>query len=199
MSFRYTLILLLVAIVAIGGFFIAQRTVPASSSGPPVTPTPVLVNLNPDTVTEMDVKITANGNSREADFSKQNNAWKLTNPPDNGDLDQAKVDNLATELATLHGTRTVAPAGSDISKYGLNNPRVTVTLSAGSQKSTVLVGDSSVDGQNYYAMTQGGDIELVSGGLVTTMGALVTNPPHVTPTPSGAPVAPAGTPAAAPS
>ena len=181
MSFRYTLILLAVAAVAIAAFGLAQRATPPQSSAPPVTPTPALVSLAPASVTEMDVKI---ANGKEAVFSKTDSTWKLTNPPDTGELDQAKIDNLASTLATLHGTRTVAQPGADLSQYGLNNPRVTVTLTAGSQKSTIMVGDPSVDGQTYYATTQGGAVDLVSAGLVATMNALVQNPPHVTPTPS---------------
>jgi hypothetical protein len=193
-SFRYTLILLVVAIVAIAGFGIAQRAAPPQPAGPPVTPTPVLVDLGGTDVTDLDVKIGSN----EADFTKTNGQWTLTKPPDNSLLDQAKIDALATELSTLHGSRVVGSGGTDLQQFGLNNPKITVTLTGGSKKQTVLVGDASVDGSQYYAMTQGGsDVELVSGGLVTTMNALVSTPPKVTPTPSGAASAsPAASPAA---
>ncbi len=195
MSFRFTLALLVLAIVAIAGFGIAQKEMPAPA--PSVTPTPALISLDATDVNDLDVKTSGS----ETELVKGGSSWALSKPDQDPNVDQAKVSGSVAQLAQLKGSRSVASTSADLQPYGLRSPQLTVTLKTASGKSAVLlVGDKTVDGNNAYAMTQGGsDVALIPSSLVTSITALATNPPRATPTPvPTATLAPAPTAEAAP-
>src|SRR5205823_3936972 len=185
-SFRFTLILLAVAIVAIAGFGIAQKASPPSS-GPQSTPTPVLLDLLPSEVTALDVK----AGGRETELTKSENKWQLSKPNQTPDVDQAKVTQLVGRVATLTGGRSIAKAGEDLQPYGLGNPSVTATLTGANNKQEVLlVGGKNVNGNQYYAMRQGGtDVALIDNSVVDSLTGLTTALPLATPAPTQLPTA----------
>lgn len=180
MSFKFTLILLAVAVVAIAAFGIAQKASPPSA-GAAATPTPVLLDLQPTEVTDFDVK--ASGG--ETELTKSNNSWQLVKPTQTSNVDQTKVSQLVSQTATLTGTRSVASATGDLQQYGLSRPGVTVSLTGANNKQEVLlVGDKTINRNQNYAMRQGGsDVALLDSNLVGSLTALASSPPIATPGP----------------
>ncbi|MDE3075825.1 MAG: DUF4340 domain-containing protein [Chloroflexota bacterium] len=195
MNFRYTLALLVVAVLVLGGVAIAQKQMPAPK--PAVTPTPVLFNLKSGDITGFDIKT----KTRETDLVDTNSKWKLVKPSEDENVDQVKISSLASQVATLNGTRTVAGAGGDLSSFGLDQPPLTVTLTMKDGKAhTLLVGNRNVDGNYYYAMPKGGtEVSLIGSSVVNGLMAMADTPPRATPTPTptNAPV-PAATPSPTP-
>src|SRR5437867_405451 len=147
MSFRFTLILLGLAVVAIFGFGLAQRQSPPPSGPEPSRPA-VLTDLVPSSVTSLTVKT----GDRETSFSKSDSGWKLVKPREDADIDQGKLGQLVGQVATLTSSRSVAKPGEDIGPYGLRSPALTVTLAGGGKTETLLVGDKNVNGNQYYAV-----------------------------------------------
>jgi len=183
MSFRYTLILLAVAIVAIAGFGLAQRAAPPAS-GPAATPTPELLDLSPAEVTDLDVKTSG----KETELVKNGTTWQLSKPSQDPNVDQAKVSQIVGQLAPLDASRSVAKSTDDLTPYGLKSPQLTVSLTGSASKQEVLlVGDKNLNGNQYYAMRQGGsDVGLIESSVVDGLTGLANNPPRATPAPSPA-------------
>jgi hypothetical protein len=187
LSFRFTLILLGVAVVAILGFGLAQRQSPPQA-GPAPTPTAVIMDLQPSTVTSFSVKSA----DKEASFSKDDSGWKLVRPSESSDVDQAKIGQLVSQVATLTSSRSVAKPGEDVGPYGLRSPSLMATLSGGGKTETLLVGDKNVNGNQYYAVRQeGSDVGLIPANLVTSLMDVAANPPR-----AAASASPASSPAA---
>jgi hypothetical protein len=189
-NYRFTLVLLVIAIVAIAGFGIAQKQLPSASAQATPTPAALLDVASTANVLGLDVKT----QGKETDVVKDpsnSNQWKLVKPVDFPYVDQSKVDDVVGQLTSLQGTSAVAKASDDLSPYGLANPRVTVTLQENSNKTeTLLIGDPTMNSNNYYAMKQGGsDVELVINTLVDSLTNLANNPPRATPTPTSTPTA----------
>jgi len=187
-NYRFTLVLLVIAIVAIAGFGIAQKQLPSSSGAATPTPAPLLAVPSTADVLGLDVKT----QGKETDVVKDpnnNNQWKLVKPVDYPYVDQSKVDDVVGQLTTLQGTSSVAKATDDLAPFGLTNPRMTITLQENSNKTeTLLIGDPTMNSNNYYAMKQGGsDVELVINTLVDGLTNLANNPPQATPTPTSTP------------
>jgi len=179
MNFRLTLVLLVVAVLAIAGFGVAQKQVP-----PVITPTPVvppLLSLNVGNVVSLDVKT----KDKETNVVKDTGKWKLVKPDLDTNVDQSKVDGVVGQLANLQGNGIVADASANLQPYGLTNPLVTASLQTGDgTTSVVLIGDATVNSNNYYAMKQGGpNVQLVPNSFVNDLVSLANNPPKATPTP----------------
>lgn len=180
MNFRFTLVLLVVAILAIAGFGIAQKQLPAPV--PTATATPQILNVSSSDVTSLDVKT----KGHETDLVKSGSKWQLVKPVQDQNVDQSKVDGLVGQLSTLTGTRTVAQSNVDLQPYGLKDPAVTVAVkSSGNKTDTLLIGNKTIDGNNYYAMTQGGsNVQLISNSVVNGLTGIANTPPQATPTPT---------------
>ncbi len=183
MSFKFTLVLLALAVVAIAGFGLAQRQSPPPSGGPEATPTAVLLNFPASSLTSLDLK----AGDRDTNLVKDGANWKLVKPSEDPNVDQAKVNSLLGQMTYLASTRLVAKPGEDIGPYGLRNPQLTVTLSGGGQTQTLLVGDKNVNGNQYYAMRQeGSDVGLIPSSLVTALMDLANNPATLRPSQTSA-------------
>ena len=75
--------------------------------------------------------------------------WKLTGPITGG-ADFTAVDGIVGRLYQLKMKSLVAEDGSaDLKKYGLDKPQYTVTLGAGSARSTLAIGGKAEEGSVY--------------------------------------------------
>ena len=75
--------------------------------------------------------------------------WKLTEPITGG-ADFTAVDGIVGRLYQLKMKSLVAEDGSaDLKKYGLDKPQYTVTLGAGSARSTLAIGGKAEEGSVY--------------------------------------------------
>ncbi len=197
MSFKFTLVLLVLAVVAVAGFGLAQRQAPPpASSAPSAAATAVLLDFGASSVTSLDIKTT----DHETSLTKNGANWQLVKPGDDPNVDQAKVNQVVGQLNALTSQRSVAKPGEDITPYGLRNPRLTVVLSGGGKTETLIVGDKNVNGNQYFATRQeGSDVGLIASALVDSLTALANDPPRATPTPVGSSSPPLIVPVASPS
>jgi len=180
-SFKFTLVLLVLAVVAVAGFGLAQRQAPpAASAAPSAAPTAVLLDFGAGTVTSLDIKTAGH----ETSLTKNGANWQLVKPSQDPNVDQTKINQVVGQLYALTSQRSVARPGEDITPYGLRTPRLTAVLSGGGKTETLIVGDKNINGNEYFAARQeGSDVGLIPSALVTTLTGLANNPPRATPTP----------------
>ena len=81
-------------------------------------------------------------------FVKSQDAWMLAAPVQ-ARADFGAVEGLLGRVATARMKAIVEPEATDLKKYGLDKPEYTLGLSAGSARSTFLVGAKTPDGQFY--------------------------------------------------
>lgn len=100
-------------------------------------------------------------------FVREDGTWKVA---DNKDfpLTQASLTGLASALEHLTAVRTF-DAASDLSAYGLDKPKYTVTADDSEGRVLTLRIGSETNG-DYYAMTQdGGKIHTISSSVVDNL------------------------------
>lgn len=81
-------------------------------------------------------------------FTRAGESWRLSVPFD-AKADYSAVEALLGRLGSAQMKAIVDEAPADLTKYGLARPSVTVTLSAGSARAALLVGDRTPDNLVY--------------------------------------------------
>ena len=94
--------------------------------------------------------------------------WSIKEPMETP-ADKTNVDSLARDIGSARIERTFEEAGSGAEKYGLKNPRMTLTVQAGELTKTVYLGSKDFTGNNTYAQLAGDTkVHLTSITLFTT-------------------------------
>jgi len=184
MSFRLTLVLLIVALLLGGAVYYVQST-PATPT-PSAQTTPVLSFL-PSDATQLE----ATGQGKSVVVAKVDAGWQLKQPEE-GPADQIRVDSLVSRLSTLTASKTIA-SPSSLAEYGLDQPKVRaqLTLKTG-QSPTLLVGDQNPDKTTFYAkLPDSQTVYLIPVAVGGDLARLLTDPPKATPTPTPFPTVPA--------
>jgi hypothetical protein len=88
------------------------------------------------------VEVTAGG--RMARFEKKNGEWQIAEPP-SGRAEFSAVDGLVSRVSSVQ-MKSIVPDASDLKKYGLDKPAVTVRLGSGSSQATLLIGGPAETG-----------------------------------------------------
>ncbi len=181
MNFKFTLVLLAAAVVAVFGFAVAQRDVPPTTGASASAASTIqIIDLQATALTSVDIK----SGDKETLLEKNGSNWKLTKPIDDMNVDQAKIGSVISQLAPLVSSTTIAQPGADLSPYGLTSPKLTIVLTGGGKTETLLLGDKNVNGSQTYAVRQeGSPAGLIPTTLATSITDLLNNPPRATPTP----------------
>jgi hypothetical protein len=91
------------------------------------------------------VEVTAGG--RTTRFEKKNGEWQIAEPSA-GRAEFGAVDGLVSRISSVQ-MKSIVPDSSDLKKYGLDKPAVTVRLGSGSSQATLLVGGPAATGSVY--------------------------------------------------
>ena len=92
------------------------------------------------------VEMTAGG--RTIRVEKKNGEWQIAEPSP-GRAEFGAVDGLVSRISSVQ-MKSIVPDSSDLKKYGLDKPAVTVRLGSGSSQATLLIGGPAETG-NVYA------------------------------------------------
>lgn len=182
---KNTLIIFIIMVAAVAGFFVLQKTnslnfLSNKDKEPTATPQPALVSLSVDSITE--IRFTAKGQD-EVIFSKSNDGvWQT------GDGEKSvtanDIESLIDKLNTAE-TNAVVNLDIDGSSTGLTDPAYQfVFVSSDGSKKTVNIGDENPTKTGYYARTDMGQILVISRSSVTNMVNAVESA-LATPTPMG--------------
>ncbi len=82
--------------------------------------------------------------AEQLDLARAGSEWKVVKPGP-GRSDYSTVEGLLTRLSTSNMSKLVDAEGKDLAKYGLDRPAMTLTVGAGSAKSTLLIGKTEAD------------------------------------------------------
>lgn len=78
------------------------------------------------------------------DLARAGSEWKVAKPT-TGRSDYSTVEGLLTRLATSNMSKLLETNATDLVKYGLDKPTLTLTVGAGSAKTVLLVGKTEND------------------------------------------------------
>lgn len=182
---KNTLIVFIIMVLAVAGFFVLQKTnslnfMSQKSQEPTATTQPVLVSLSVDSITE--IRYTAKGQD-EVIFSKtKEGVWQT------GDGEKTitanDIESLIDKLNTAE-TDAVVNLDLDGSSIGLTDPAYQfVFVSSDGSEKTVKIGDENPTKSGYYARTDMGQILVISRSSVTNVVNAVESA-LTTPTPMG--------------
>jgi hypothetical protein len=93
--------------------------------------------------------------SLQATLARRDNRWELTVPA-RAVLNQEQAESLLSTITGLVQIEVVSQGAENLRQYGLENPAMSITLSAaGAASVTLLVGSDCPTGVSMYAMIQG--------------------------------------------
>ena len=99
---------------------------------------------------------------------KADDTWRMIEPQQAA-VDQNEVSGLTTNLATLEVNRVIEENASDLSKYGLADPRIKVAFKAQGASGEVHIGEKTPTQSDMYAVKPGESrVFLVSAFQETT-------------------------------
>ncbi|WP_058484874.1 DUF4340 domain-containing protein [Defluviitalea phaphyphila] len=108
-----------------------------------------LSDINKDDIIKMILT-----SEEEIIFEKKDDEWEIVGEEIN--IDQDKVESIASSFALIYATRIVEENPVDLSKYGLNSSEKVIAkavLKDGSEKEFYL-GNKTPDGKSYYCMQE---------------------------------------------
>jgi uncharacterized protein DUF4340 len=116
------------------------------------TETPVLVNIPDIAVQAIDIQ---KKDGTKVSLERKSGKWTITTPADYP-ADQDAVSSIVSALAPANGDSVVEAKPGDVSKYGLTNPTLTITVHEKSGKSEqLLVGDDIPANSMVYVRVAG--------------------------------------------
>ena len=93
------------------------------------------------------MEVTAAG--RTTRFEKKSGEWQMAQPPA-GRADVSAIDGLVSRVSSVQ-MKSVVPDATDLKKYGLDKPAVSVRLGSGSSQATLLIGGAADAEGSVYA------------------------------------------------
>lgn len=93
------------------------------------------------------MEVTAAG--RTTRFEKKSGEWQMAQPPA-GRADVSAIDGLVSRVSSVQ-MKSVVPDATDLKKYGLDKPAVSVRLGSGSSHATLLIGGAADAEGSVYA------------------------------------------------
>jgi hypothetical protein len=84
-------------------------------------------------------------------------------------LDTGNISGAFETAADIEATKLIEKSASDLSKYGLNKPLVTVDIVEGDKTTTIYIGNTTPTGDgNYLCIKDNNDVYKVDGTVYTT-------------------------------
>jgi hypothetical protein len=143
-------LLIAAAILAVlsGVVWWSQKHPPSANKGAAVASSPKLIDVAEKDVQSVDLK---KKDGTVVDLQKQNGKWAIT-APDHWAADTDAATGLISALNPVTADSVVDEKPTDVAKYGLNTPSLTVTVNRSNGKSdNLLFGDDVPAGSMVYA------------------------------------------------
>jgi hypothetical protein len=135
-----------------GAVWYAKRHPESSDTAKSATASPTLVNVPDAAAQSIDIK---KKDGATVTLQRQNAKWAITSPTPFA-ADQDAATSLVSSLSPATADSVVEDKPSDLSKYGLNTPSLTVTIRQKNGKSNqIFFGDDVPAGSLVYAKLNG--------------------------------------------
>jgi hypothetical protein len=99
-------------------------------------------------------QITVTAKGETTTLTKADGAWKITAPV-SADADNTEVSNLTAAIAALEINRVLEENASDLTQFGLAEPRIKVAFKAGGTSGEVHFGETTPTQGDMYAVKPG--------------------------------------------
>ncbi len=157
MSFRTTGFLLII-LLALGGYVYNNVL---NKPKPPSAPRPFVYQYEMTDIISMELKY--NNKTTSVYLDPSSDDWKFTDPAV-GEVDAGRLNGIRLLLSGPGANRLLsfneAPNQSQLGEYGFGRPTVVANITLkDARQHTVLLGDQTPDGKNYY--TKNGDSDSV--------------------------------------
>ncbi len=131
-----------------GAVWWAKRHPQSTDSGKPATTSPKLLDIPDAQIKSIDLK---KKSGQDITLQRQNGKWAITSPEALA-TDQDAAGSLASSLSPITADNVVEDRAADLSKYGLKDPSLTVTVDEKNGKSDqIFFGDDVPAGSLVYA------------------------------------------------
>ena len=153
MKLKSTLVLLLLGIICVGGFFLARERFPATQETSEKQKR--ALNMKSVDVTEVGIK----GADRDLLFEKQEGKWNFKKPLQVR-ASSGEVDGLISSVEYMERLRTLSQKEIEENKltladYGLSKPRVTAIFKTKKGDMTLKIGNEARQGDGLYIQVAG--------------------------------------------
>ncbi len=149
---RNLLIAAVVLAVLSGVVYYSKQHPPSSTASTAATNTPKVIDIPEKNVQSIDLK---KKGGTEVALQREGSKWAIS-APETWKADQEAVTSLVSSLGPVSADSIVEDKASDLSKYGLNAPSLTVTVHQANGKSNeILFGDDVPAGSLVYVSLAG--------------------------------------------
>lgn len=185
MSYRTTIALVALLIILAGAVYYVQGQPSPQSAATPSRP--AVISFAPADATKL---IVASGD-KSTEVDRVGTAWNLVKP-ESTPADQARVQGWIDQLGTLTADRVLDNV-SDLSSYGLSQPKMNLEVDlTGGKSVTLAFGDKTPDGASYYVRlpndpAKAKSVYLISAPLGDDLTSALAKPPKALPTPTPLP------------
>jgi hypothetical protein len=138
----------------LGGFlYWSEHHKPSETAKASADTSPVILKLDPSTITKLDVK---KKDSEAIVLAKADSGkWQITEPKPFG-ADQNTVSGMLSTLSSLNSDRVVEDQAADLKQYGLDPPALELDVTEKNNKTQkLLIGDDTPASGAFYAMLKG--------------------------------------------
>ncbi len=166
MKLKTTLVLLLLGIISVGGFFLARERFPATKETSEKQKR--VLDMKSADVTEVGIK----GADRDLVFEKQGGKWNLKKPlqvrASSGEVDGMISSMEYMERLVTLTSKQIEEAKLTLADYGLSKPRVTATFKTQKGDMTLKIGNEARQGDGLYIQVAGdSNVYLVSKAVAS--------------------------------
>src|SRR5579863_1933269 len=153
MKSRNLLIAALLLAALSGVVYWTKKNPQPTNTSSTTAPTPTLVAIPDSQIQSIDLK---KKDSPALVLQKQNNKWVITSP-EHVATDQDAAGSVASALTSITADSVVEDKATDLNKFGLQNPSLTVTIHEKDGKTQdIEFGDDLPAGSLVYANVNGG-------------------------------------------
>ncbi len=110
---------------------------------------------------EIDALIVQRPGAEPIELRRVEDLWQIT-APIQAEVDRFVVDALARDVANARRLRTLEDVSGQMADFGLEEPRLTLTMQAGDRTETVKVGAQDYTGNQMYVQLEGSDEVLIT-------------------------------------
>lgn len=171
---RNTLIISVIALVALIGVMVLVMKIPTETDDEIKEGSYKILTMKGDEIVKITFKNTYS--EENVEFACENGSWGYTADPD-FQMNQNYVKSAIEVLDELVSSRQLTDISDNLSKYGLDNPRIRVKIENEAGKNQVLlIGNTNDVTGGYYLMTEGDkNAYLVDGDVVSAFAYDVYN------------------------
>lgn len=151
--YRNAIILIAVLALLIGGYLMVTKMKGSDDSIEEATTSEnlALVTLDSEKINA----ISLNNEELQLEFSKEETEWVLKSPSAIK-TDKDSISSLVGQLTGLTAERFVEENPSDLNQYGLDKPRIVITIGSNENKTqTMELGDRTPTKEAYYLLEKG--------------------------------------------